>query len=196
MVELKVLQAVRLKGEVSPADLAATVDEDAASVAQAIAAGTEAGLLSPAGRKLKLSPDGRSRLEWLLQQERSGIDRASMASAYEEFRSANADFKIVVSDWTLRDGEPNTHQDADYDAEVLARLEHVHARVRAVIDTAGQQIPRLRGYADKLEAALGKIRSGDTVWLSEPVVDSYHTAWFELHEELLIAADVTPAHEG
>ncbi|HNA51247.1 MAG TPA: MarR family transcriptional regulator, partial [Mycobacterium sp.] len=42
MVELKVLQAVRLKGEVSPADLAATVDEDAASVAQAIAAGTEA----------------------------------------------------------------------------------------------------------------------------------------------------------
>lgn len=196
MVELKVLQAVRLKGEVSPADLAATVDEDPATVAQAIAAGGEAGLLVPAGRKLKLSPDGRSRLEWLLQQERSGIDRASMAAAYEEFRCANADFKVVVSDWTLRDGEPNTHADADYDARVLARLAQVHARLLAVIATAGQQIPRLRGYADKLEAALQKIQDGDTVWLAEPVVDSYHTVWFELHEELLLAAGVSPDRDG
>lgn len=196
MVELKVLQAVRLKGEVNAADLAATVDEDATTVADAIAASTEAGLLLPAGRELKLSPDGRSRLEWLLKQERAGIDRTAMASAYEEFRSANADFKIVVSDWTLRDGEPNPHDDADYDAGVLDRLERVHQRVLAVISTAGQQIPRLAGYADKLDGALQRIRTGDTAWLTEPVVDSYHTAWFELHEELLLAAEVGPSHNS
>ena len=196
MVELKVLQAVRLKGEVSPADLAATVDEDAASVAQAIAAGTEAGLLSPAGRKLKLSPDGRSRLEWLLQQERSG----STEPRWRRRMRSSAPPTPISRSWSrtgrCATASPTPTRDADYDAAVLARLEQVHARVLAVIDTAGQQIPRLRGYADKLEAALGKIRTGDTVWLSEPVVDSYHTAWFELHEELLIAADVTPAHEG
>lgn len=196
MVELKVLQAVRLKGEVNAADLAATVDEDPATVAQAIASSTEAGLLLPAGRNLKLSPDGRSRLEWLLKEERGGIDRPSMATAYEEFRSANADFKIVVSDWTLKDGEPNTHEDADYDAEVLARLGQVHARVLKVVSTAAEQIPRLTGYADKLDAALAKIRAGDTAWVTEPVVDSYHTVWFELHEELLLAADVSPAGDG
>ena len=196
MVELKVLQAVRLKGEVNPADLAATVDEDPATVAQAIAAATEAGLLLPVGRKLKLSPDGRSRLELLLQQERDGIDRTSMAAAYEEFRCANADFKVVVSDWTLKDGEPNAHDDSDYDTAVLNQLEKVHGRVLAVISTAGQQLPRMTGYAEKLEAALQKIRAGDTAWLTEPVVDSYHTVWFELHEELLLAAGVGPDQEG
>ncbi len=196
MVELEVLQAVRLKGEVNPAELAATVDDDPATVAQAIAAATEDGLLLPAGRTLKLSPDGRSRLEWLLKQERDGVDRTAMAAAREEFRCANADFKIVVADWTLKDGEPNAHDDADHDAAVLARLEQVHARVLAAIATAGQQIPRLRGYAGKLDAALQKIRAGDTAWLTEPVVDSYHTVWFELHEELLLAADVSPSRDG
>ena len=196
MVELKVLQAVRLKGELNPADLTATVDEDPATVARTIAELTEAGLLLDVGRNLKLSPDGRSRLNLLLEKERSGIDRASMATAYEEFLSANAEFKIVVSDWTLKQGEPNTHEDSRYDAALLTRLDQVHARVLTVISTAEMQIPRLRGYADKLAAALRKISAGDTVWMTQPVVDSYHTVWFELHEELLQAAGVSPRGQG
>jgi hypothetical protein len=196
MVELKVLQAVRLKGEPNPADLAATVDEDPASVAGSIAELTQAGLLLDVGRNLKLSPDGRGRLDLLLEKERSGIDRASMATAYEEFLSANAEFKIVVSDWTLKQGEPNTHEDSRYDAAVLTRLDQVHARVVMVISTAEKQIPRLRGYADKLAAALHRIGAGDTAWLTQPVVDSYHTVWFELHEELLQAAGVSPRRPG
>ncbi len=192
MVELKVLQAVRLKNAVDPADLIATVDEDSTTVARVIDELGEAGLLLTAGRQLKLSPDGRSRLELLLEKERSGVDRAAMAAGYEEFRGANAAFKVVVSDWTVKQGEANTHDDAGYDAGLIARLETVHAKVLSVISAAGEQIPRLRAYAGKLAAALGKIRDGDTAWLTQPVVDSYHTVWFELHEELLQAAGVSP----
>jgi hypothetical protein len=195
MTELKVLQTVRLKGRVSPADLAAILDEDPASIAAKIERLTESGLLV-AGKSLKLSDDGRARLNELLARERSGIDTAAIASAYDDFRSVNADFKGLVTDWQVKNGEPNMHDDADYDATVLARLERVHQQVVPVITAAAAQIPRLAAYADKLGGALGKVESGDTTWLTRPIIDSYHTVWFELHEELIGAAGLTREGEA
>ena len=130
--ELKVLQAMRLKGRVDEATVVATVDEDPATAAATIADLIEAGPVI-AGRTLKISPDGRARLEELLARERSGIDAATVAAAYDDFRGVNADFKGLVVDWQSKDGEPNTHEDADYDAAVLARLDGVHQHVVPII---------------------------------------------------------------
>lgn len=195
MTELKVLQAVRLKGRVNGADLAATIDEDPATIAKAVEELTESGLLV-AGKALKMSPDGRERLAQLLAQERSGIDAAAMAATYDGFRKVNADFKVLVSDWQLKDGEPNTHDDAEHDAAVLARLDEVHARVVPLIDAAAGQIPRLGNYASKLQGALQLVKAGETTWLTRPIIDSYHTVWFELHEELILAAGLTREDEA
>lgn len=194
MTELKVLQAVRLKGRVSAAHVAVTVDEDAANVAARIAELTAAGLLVE-GKALRISPDGRHRLSELLTQERSGTDVAAMAAAYDDFRGVNADFKALVTDWQLADGQPNTHEDTDYDAVVLARLDGVHERVVPIIAAAAAQVPRLSAYGDKLTAALDKVKAGETTWFTRPVIDSYHTVWFELHEELILAAGLTRADE-
>ena len=57
--------------------------------------------------------------------------------------------------------------------------------------TAAAQLPRLSHYSAKLQAALDNVRDGDTAWLSRPLVDSYHTVWFELHEELIGAVGMT-----
>jgi hypothetical protein len=195
MDELKVLQAVRLKGRVSPADLAATIAADAADVDAIVAELTEAGLLV-AGKALRISPEGRQRLTELLVQERSGVDEGAVAEAYDGFRSTNADFKALVADWQLKDGEPNAHEDADYDAAVLARLDGVHEQVMPIIAAAAVHLPRLGSYADKLAAALGKVRAGDTIWFTRPLIDSYHTVWFELHEELIVAAGLTREDEA
>ena len=195
MIELQVLQGVRLKGRVGQADLAATVGEDPASVAQTVDSLSASGLLL-AGNSLRLTPDGRARLIELLAEERAGIDNAVVAAAYEDFRGVNANFKALVSDWQLRDGSPNTHDDDDYDAAVLARLDRVHEQAMPVIAAAAAQIPRLANYADKLLAALDKVRSGDTAWLTRPIIDSYHTVWFELHEELIVAAGLTREDEA
>jgi len=194
VTELKVLQAVRLKGRVSEAHVAVTVDEDAANVAARIAELTAAGLLVE-GKALRISPDGRHRLSELLTQERSGTDVAAMAAAYDDFRGVNADFKALVTDWQLADGQPNTHEDTDYDAVVLARLDGVHERVVPIIAAAAAQVPRLSAYGDKLTAALDKVKAGETTWFTRPVIDSYHTVWFELHEELILAAGLTRADE-
>ncbi len=195
MIELKVLQAVRLKGRIAPADIAATVGEEPASVSDAVRAATEAGLLVE-GKTVRLSPEGRARLNELLAAERQNADQVAIADAYDKFRGINADFKALVADWQLKNGEPNPHDDQEYDSAVLARLADVHARVTPVTAAFAGQLPRLARYSDKLAAALAKVQSGDTTWLARPIIDSYHTVWFELHEELILAAGLTREEEA
>jgi hypothetical protein len=185
--ELALLQAVRLKGRVSRDDLAATLDDDADHPVDDL---VEAGLLVD-GPALRLSPEGRARLEELLTVERRAVDVAAVLAAYSEFRSVNGEIKALVTDWQLKAGQPNTHDDPDYDAAVLDRLDEVHHRVAPIVDAAAAQLPRLGRYAAKLQTALDRVRAGETMWLSRPLIDSYHTVWFELHEELILAAGLT-----
>ncbi|OBB70213.1 hypothetical protein [Mycobacterium sp. 852014-50255_SCH5639931] len=193
MTELAVLQAVRLKGRLRPAELAGTLNEDIADVTTIVGRLTTAGLLVD-GATVRITPAGRERLAALLDEERSGADRAALAAAYDDFRPVNTEFKSLVTDWQLKGGPggtPNAHDDAEYDAAVLARLENVHARVLPIIESVAAQLPRLNAYPAKLVAALGKVRAGETAWLTRPLIDSYHTVWFELHEELILAVGLT-----
>ena len=45
--------------------------------------------------------------------------------------------------------------------------------------------PRLARYTERLHAALEALQEGDVQMMAHPLRDSYHTAWFELHEELI-----------
>ncbi|OBK11557.1 hypothetical protein [Mycobacterium asiaticum] len=187
MSELAVLQTVRLKGRVSPSDLAMTLGAEVTETVRRLAAD---GLLVE-GPTVRITPEGRARLSELLAAERQGIDAAVLTAAYDEFRSVNTEFKALVTDWQLKDGQPNNHDDADYDAAVLARLDGVHRRVLPIIATVTEQLPRLAGYPVKLTAALKKVKAGENAWLTRPLIDSYHTVWFELHEELILAVGLT-----
>jgi hypothetical protein len=195
MSELTVLQAVRLKGRISEADLVATLDEDPAGVAATLAQLAEEGLLVT-GKALRINAEGRARLNALLAEERSGVDQNTLAARYGEFRAINHEFKALVSDWQIKDGQPNSHDDAEYDAAILNRLAGVHQQVLPVIATVATQMPRLGVYAAKLNSALDKVKAGDTVWLARPIIDSYHTVWFELHEELIAACGLTREDEA
>jgi hypothetical protein len=174
--ELTVLQAVRLKGRVSPHDLAAALAEDVTNTVERL---VESGLLIES-TTLRISPSGRVRLDELLTEERAGIDPSALATAYNDFHSVNTDFKALVTDWQL-----------NRDPAALARMDGVHERVLPIIAAAAAQLPRLDAYRAKLLAALEKIKAGDTAWLTRPLVDSYHTVWFELHEELILASGLT-----
>jgi hypothetical protein len=178
--ELVVLQAIRLKGRVSRDDLGSDVVD-----------GLVASGLLVDGAMVRLSPEGRARLGELLDAERKGVDTALVATAYDEFRSLNTEFKALVTDWQLKDGQPNSHEDPSYDAAVLSRLDEVHRRVMPLVDAVAAELPRLAQYAEKLGAALDRVHAGETFWLTRPLIDSYHTVWFELHEELIIASGLT-----
>lgn len=192
MSELTVLQAIRLKGRVSLDDLAATLRDDVAATVDLL---TRSGLLVD-GKLLRLSPEGRVRLDELLAAERQQIDTAALAATYADFRAVNGEFKALVTDWQVKNGQPNTHDDADYDAAVVAGLDNLHQRVAPIVAAAAAQLPRLGRYFSKLQAALDKVHAGETLWLSRPLIDSYHTVWFELHEELILAAGLTRESEA
>ena len=183
MSELAVLQAVRLKGRVNRDDLAATLGEHFVDAVDRLVG---SGLLLD-GPTLRLSPEGRGRLEGLLADERSHADTAAVLAAYGEFCSVNAEFKALVTDWQLKDGQPNAHEDAGYDAAVQHRLDDEHQRVTPAIAAVATQLPRLSRYSVKMQTALDHIHAGQTMWLARPLIDSYHTVWFELHEELILA---------
>jgi len=193
--ELKVLQAIRLKGRIAAADVVAAVDDDPAAVTETVARLTDSGLVL-ADKTVRLSQEGRARLQELLAAERQAADPRALGAAYDGFRSVNQDFKELVSDWQLRDGRPNTHDDTGYDAAVLQRLEVVHRRVVPIIAAVAGQLPRLSAYADRLAAAYAKVLRGETMWLTRPLIDSYHTVWFELHEELIGAVGLTREGEA
>ena len=50
-------------------------------------------------------------------------------------------------------------------------------------------------YAARLERATAAAQAGDGRFIASPRVDSYHSAWFELHEDLILHAGRTRADE-
>jgi pyruvate,orthophosphate dikinase len=46
-------------------------------------------------------------------------------------------------------------------------------------------VGRLAPYASRFDHAVQQLRAGDTTFIARPIIDSYHTVWFELHEDLI-----------
>lgn len=114
---------------------------------------------------------------------------ADFAAAYEEFERINLELKDVICRWqTVRvagDVVPNDHGDVDYDQRVLRRLGDLHERTDHVLERLARHLPRLRTYRDRLRRALERALDYEIDYVSGTRNESYHTVWFELHEDLL-----------
>jgi pyruvate,orthophosphate dikinase len=194
--ELLVLRALRLKGRADGAALAAATGLGADQASAIATALVESGDAREMRENFMLLPAGRERLTTLLDEERGGVDADAFKVVYEEFVDVNGDFKQLASDWQLRDGEPNGHDDAAYDQSVMDRLPGIHERVSPVVEKAVALAPRLAPYPGRLQFALEKVQAGDSAWLLKPLIDSYHTVWFELHEELIGLAGLSREAEA
>jgi pyruvate,orthophosphate dikinase len=132
-----------------------------------------------------LTPDGRARLDALIAGERESVDQDALRAAYAEFDEHNSALKQVVTDWQLRDGQPNDHSDAAYDAGVVEQLAALHDRFAPLVDRMVAAAERLRPYPGRFAHAVGQVTGGDHSFIARPITDSYHTVWFELHEDLI-----------
>ena len=56
-------------------------------------------------------------------------------------------------------------------------------------------LDRFSGYSPRLSAARRRVVAGEHEWLTRPTIDSYHTVWFELHEDLLATLGRTRTQE-
>lgn len=116
-------------------------------------------------------------------------EHAGFRGAYEGFERINNTLKQIITDWQTLDvsGQKvaNDHSDKAHDAGVIDRLGGLHEQAEPILAKLAAGLPRLKYYGDKLLAALEAAEDGDREWISDIRRDSYHTVWFELHEELL-----------
>jgi hypothetical protein len=114
---------------------------------------------------------------------------AAFVAAYEGFERINRTLKQIITDWQTLDvggaKVANDHSNKAHDEAVIDRLGGLHEQAEAILARLSAGLPRLTYYADKLLAALEAAEDGDHEWVSDIRRDSYHTVWFELHEELL-----------
>jgi hypothetical protein len=148
-----------------------------------------------------LTHAGRVRHAELVGKElEASAARDEVQSAYDRFLHINQDMLGVCTAWQLRtvDGAQtlNDHSDAAYDAGVIERLVGIHDRVRPVTTDLRERLDRFSGYGTRLRTALEKVVAGQPEWFTKPVIDSYHTIWFELHEDLLCTLGIERSSEG
>ncbi|HEX7168879.1 MAG TPA: hypothetical protein VF230_18015 [Acidimicrobiales bacterium] len=144
-----------------------------------------------------LTPAGRARHRDLVAEElaESGA-REAVDAAYRRFVAINTELLEVCTAWQLRDGARNDHADPDHDQRVVARLGALDDVAQPVCGDLGAALGRFGNYGDRLAAARSRIEAGDGDWFAKPLIDSYHTVWFELHEDLLVTLGIERSKEG
>lgn len=199
-----VLHGIRLKGVAEPEGVAETVDVPEAEAKSRLDELVGEGLATYRDGTLSgftLTKEGRAEHSDRLAAE---LDAAGARSAvrrrYEQFLPLNTELLAVCTEWQLRDidGQPtvNDHLDAVYDAAVVARLTDLHSRAAPICDGLAATLDRFAGYRPRLEVALERVRAGDGDWFTKPMLASYHTVWFELHEDLLSTLGIDRGSEA
>lgn len=198
-----VMHGLRLKGFAEPPAIADTVGVKEADAKPVLDQLVVDGLAVYRDGRLSgftLTPDGRAEHARLLSEELDahGV-RDAVHTAYRRFLGHNGDLLAVCTAWQLRDVEGtstiNDHSDADYDAGVIAQLAEVHGCVRPICDELAASLQRFAIYGPRLGAALDRVQAGETDWFTKPMIPSYHTIWFELHEDLLATLGIERGSE-
>ena len=189
-IELLALHGLAVKKAGSAVAVADILGREEAEVAGALDDAARAGRAMAAKGMYMVTPAGRS---WLDEQYPVAFARfradPESAAAYERFERVNRELLTLFTDWQMMPagGEriPNDHSDPDYDRDIVDRLGALHERGLKPLDRFRALDERLGEYPRRLEQAYDKVLAGEHEFVSGARVDSYHTVWFELHEDLL-----------
>jgi hypothetical protein len=185
-----VLHALAVKKHADVPALAEFTGLSSSEVDRLLAGAAGSGRVVAAQGKYVLTPLARLALDGQYAREYANL-RADPAflQAYETFEQINIQLKALITDWqTIEVGGArvaNDHSDASYDLRIVDRLGNLHERADRILAQLVNGLPRLNYYRRKLTGALEKAEDGRSEWVSDARLPSYHTLWFELHEDLL-----------
>jgi pyruvate, orthophosphate dikinase len=193
------LRALSIKGFVTPESLAPalrTTSEQAEVLLDRLVA---EGAAEPSGGMHRLTDAGKRRAAEALEADRERWGSSAAQSALDIFLDLDSGVKHVVTAWQMREMEGrqvlNDHSDAVYDARVLADLAALHAKAAAWLGSQIDGLQRLDLYRIRLDEAASRAAGGEPAYIASPRVDSYHSVWFELHEDLIRLAGRTREDE-
>ena len=195
-----VLHGLRLKGFADTAAVVDTTGLPEAEVTALLESAQADGLVTRRDGRVSgwsLTPGGRARHADQIAAEVDELGaRDAIHDAYKRFLGVNGELLEVCTDWQLRNGALNDHSDAAYDEGVVARLHGIDDAVQPVCADLGAALGRFAGYGPRLGRALERVQAGERDWFAKPMIDSYHTVWFELHEDLLVTLGIERSKES
>ncbi|MGZ4568391.1 MAG: pyruvate, phosphate dikinase [Blastococcus sp.] len=159
----------------------------------------EQGVVGRVAGALQLTETGAARAGELFEADRERLGAAAADAALDSFVPLDQRMKTTVTAWQMREVEGtqvfNDHSDEEYDASVLQALADLHAETRAWLESLGPAVGRFAAYLARFERAMTAVRAGDHRFVASPRVDSYHSVWFELHEDVIRLAGRTREDE-
>lgn len=202
--ELRVIHALRLKAFLDTPDIARVAGLDEATATATLNGLAEGEYVKYTDGRMtgwRLLKPGRAHGEKLLADELDGLGkRDELHAIYKRFLEHNQPFLGLCTDWQVRmvDGEQvmNDHNDAEYDEQVIGRLADTHEAMAPILADLATVADRFTHYGPDFSTALAKVQAGEIEWFTKPVIESYHTVWFELHEDLLASLGIERAKEG
>ena len=186
----QVMHAVAIKRNGGADSISSISGLDLKSVTKTLNDGVSLGRLVKIDDTFLLSPAGRMILDSEYSRFCDEIrSQSQFLDAYEKFEIINKELKQLITDWqTIKVGDqiiPNDHSDSEYDEKIIDKLGIIHEKFEPVLDIMVKSVGRFANYSEKLINALEKSEDGELEWVSDAQMDSYHTVWFELHEDLL-----------
>jgi hypothetical protein len=203
---LLTLHAVRLRGMADDDEVAARFNLDQAVAAeclldfQAVGWITRVEFAGTAG--WTLTESGRAENERQLAHELASTDlTTSVRHSYQAFLPQNDRLLRACTDWQLRPSaaDPlavNDHTDRGWDQRVLGTLTALSEQLGTLCLELGGRFARFDGYAERFSAALKRVEQGEQSWVTRTKVDSCHTVWMELHEDLIATLGVQRGAEA
>jgi pyruvate,orthophosphate dikinase len=184
-----VLRALAVRGSVTSEQLAESTLADSSILGRLVGELASVRSLETAAGALRLTASGKLSAAELFAADRSAVGGERAVALLDEFHVFDARMKSLVTAWQVRDlaGEQrlNDHSDDDYDGRVMDDLAALHADTESWLAPLAGLLPRFDIYRTRLGRALDLARSGDQRFVASPRVDSYHSVWFELHEDLI-----------
>ncbi|HWE09112.1 MAG TPA: hypothetical protein VG325_07150 [Solirubrobacteraceae bacterium] len=189
-IDLLALHGLAIKKSGSAAAVAEVLGLSAEEVQVALDTACADGRAAGAGGTFMVTPAGRTWLDERYAEEFAGLrQNPASAEAYEQFERINRKLLALMTDWQMmpagNERIPNDHSDADYDADIVDQLGALHERAERPLGGFAELEPRLGRYRERLEHAYDRVLAGEHGWISGARIDSYHTCWYELHEDLL-----------
>lgn len=138
-----------------------------------------------------LTDTGRAEGERRLAEELDATGaEPEVRAAHDTFAALNARFLSTLTRWQIRP-QPwdrlaaNDHDDPVWDGRVLDELASYRLRLAPLCARLAAALDRFAGYDDRFGAALDRAEAGSFSWVDGVGVESCHTVWIQLHEDLL-----------
>ncbi|BBY62691.1 PEP-utilizing enzyme [Mycolicibacterium helvum] len=191
---LPILHVLIVKGMASADVICQSTGLEPAAVQEMLEIAARDGLVKLRKGRLAgwiLSPSGRHVHAAMLAKHMAELGcRPQTETAYAAFLTLNQPFKEICTAWQMRPditgaGQINDHSDPEYDTVVIDRLREFHTAALAMTAEFPAELPHLSGYAGRLESAWQRLDSGEKSAFADPLTDSYHDVWMELHQDLM-----------